>query len=130
MALTQVLGKTVRWDTGRRVCRGVAVPTIPCLSPQLPWQLSNAAEHWPRRLSLNHQRIGRNDYEPSHVKGAALAFSFTYVGSGDKHSLEAPCNLTHSKVERHTLESSISGCGACKAPSNYSLKREPLQLLI
>jgi hypothetical protein len=33
--------------------------------------------------------------------------------------LEEPCNLTHSKAERHTVESSISGYGGLQAPSNY-----------
>jgi hypothetical protein len=45
-----------------------------------------------------------------HMLGA-LVFSLIYVGSGDKHGLEAQCNLTRSKAERHTVESSISGHG-------------------
>lgn len=89
MAFTQELGKTVRghWATRLQGCRGVAAPTIPRLSAQLPWQLSGAAEHWPRRLSLSHQRIARDDCEPSHVRGAVLVFSFIYIGSGDKTQL-------------------------------------------
>jgi hypothetical protein len=47
-----------------------------------------------------------------------------------KRGLEVPCNLTHSKAERHTVESSISGYGGLQAPSNYSVKRETSQLLI
>src|SRR5277367_6807784 len=104
----------------------IAAPTIPCLSAQPSWHLSNAAEHWPRRLILSHQRIARDDCEPSHVGEARWSSHSFYVGSGDKRGLEAPCNLTRSKAERHTVESSISGHGGLQAPSNYSLKREPV----
>jgi hypothetical protein len=40
-----------------------------CLSAQPSWQLSNAAEHWPRRLSLSHQRIARGTIVNRHMLG-------------------------------------------------------------
>lgn len=48
----------------------IAAPTILVFQLSHLGQLSNAAEHWPRRLILSHQRIARDDCEPSHVREA------------------------------------------------------------
>jgi hypothetical protein len=54
---------------GLWVRRKIAAPTIPVFQLS-SWHLSNAAEHWPRRLILSHQRIAKDDCEPSHVREA------------------------------------------------------------